>query len=473
MNRGKELAKNTIIVSIGRICTQCISFFLLPLYTAKLTTEEYGTVDLLNTYITLLIPIIIFEIQQALFRYLIDNRKSEKEKTTLISTTIFIAIIQSIIYLIIYAIIGQFIQNEYKYFLATNVVATIFSSIMLQISRGLGDNKTYSIGSFITASTTIVLNVIFIVYFQMGAYGMLTASLISQVLCSIYIILKLKLYKYINIKSFNYGRLKQLWKYSIPLIPNTISWWVMAASDRTIISIFLNISANGIYSAANKFSSIFSTFYGIFNITWTEFASIHIKDEDNAEYFSKAIARIFKLFASLCFGIIGCIPFVFPIMVNVNFQQAYQQIPILMLGGLCNVMVTLLSAVYIAKKMTKKVATTSAIAAIINIVVNLALIQSIGLYAASISTFLAYFIMMVIRMKDIKKYVSIRYNKKMLLQTIMMTIIILILYYINNTVTNLIMLALVICYAIYNNIDIIYLIKNNHPKELINRFLKK
>ena len=52
MSKEKTLAKNTVIVSIGKISTQLISFFLLPLYTAYLTTNEYGTVDLLNTLIS-------------------------------------------------------------------------------------------------------------------------------------------------------------------------------------------------------------------------------------------------------------------------------------------------------------------------------------------------------------------------------------------------------------------------------------
>ena len=85
MNRGRELAKNTMIISIGKIGTQFVSFLLLPLYTAKLTTEEYGTVDLLNTYISLLIPIIVFQIEQAIFRYLIDAREKEYEKEKLIT----------------------------------------------------------------------------------------------------------------------------------------------------------------------------------------------------------------------------------------------------------------------------------------------------------------------------------------------------------------------------------------------------
>ena len=74
MNREKGLIKNTLIITIGKICTQLITFFLLPLYTSILSTEEYGIVDLLNTLVSLLLPIITFQVEQAVFRKLIDNR---------------------------------------------------------------------------------------------------------------------------------------------------------------------------------------------------------------------------------------------------------------------------------------------------------------------------------------------------------------------------------------------------------------
>lgn len=472
MSRGKELTKNTLIISIGQMCTKGISFLLLPLYTAKLSTEEYGIVDLLNTYVSLLAPIIIFEIQQAVFRYLIDKREDEEEKRNLISTTIFISIIQSIIFLLVFIVIGKFIKNDYKYFLFTNVIATIFSSIMLQISRGMGNIKTYTIGSFITASFSILLNVILIACFNLGAYGMLVSSLIANLLCTIYILAKLKLLKYIRINNFKIKKLKEMWKYSIPLIPNSISWWIMGVSDRTIVTAFLGIAQNGIYSAANKFSSIIATLYGVFNIAWIESTSVHIKDEDANLYFSEMINIVFRIIATICLVTIALMPFIFEILVNKSYSSAYEQIPILVFATLCNIMVMLLSALYIAKKMTKTVMYTSICSAIINIVVNLILINFIGLYAASISTFISYFVMMIIRMKNIKKYIDIKYNYNILIQILAMSVLTLILYYMKNVVTNIISLLIVLMYVIFINKDIVMLAKKLDLKNIIMKKVK-
>ena len=469
LSRGKNLVKNTIIITIGKVCTQLITFFLLPIYTALLSTEEYGTVDLLNTLVSLCLPIVTFQIEQALFRRLIDNRDNESEIKNTISTTIFTIILQSLIYLILFCIIAPFIHNDYKYFLATNVIACIFSSIMLQIARGLGDNKKYAIGSFITALITVLLNILFIVVFKWGAYGMLSATLIGNIICSLYIFGAKKIYKYISIKSYSKSILKKLWKYSLPLIPNAISWWIFNSSDRIIVSSFLGIAQNGILSASYKFSSVYITIYNIFNMTWTESASLHINDKDSSEFFSRIINTVFKLFTAICFAIIACMPFIFPIMINEKFGESYYQIPILMLSSLFNVVVGLISVIYIAKKDTKAVAKTSIMSAVINLVVNLGLINFIGLYAASISTLAAYLIMSVYRLHDVKKYITIKLEKKFILSAAIMVVILFISYYINNLYLNIAIILITIIYAWLINKNSINTITNM----LKNKFLKK
>lgn len=453
MSKGKDLAKNTAIVSIGKICTQLITFFLLPVYTAVLSNEEYGVVDLLNTLTSLLLPIATLQIEQGIFRYLLDCRENKEKQTTLITTVSKFILVQSAICILIFLCASPFIHNEYKYFLMANLLMGILSSISLQICRGLGDNKTYAVGSFITGALTVILNVIFIVAFKWGAYGMLIATAISNLLCAIYVFVKKKIYKYIDIKQNDKKLLKDIIKYSVPLIPNMISWWIVSASDRTVISAVIGVAQNGIYSAANKFSGIFSTLYSVFNLTWTESASININSEDRDEFFSKIFDFIVRFFGSLCLGTIAVMPFVFGILVNEKFVESYYQIPILILGSVFNILVSFLGSVYVAKKLTKEIAKTSIIAAIINIVVNIALINQIGLYAASISTVIAYFAMFIYRWIDVKKYVSIKTNKTLIAVLSVSFLVAIITYYLKMKIISIVVLLAVIIIAIYINKD--------------------
>ena len=451
MSREKELIKNTGIITIGKICTQMISFFLLPLYTAVFSTEEYGVVDLFNTIVALLIPILTIQIEQALFRFLIDARENEEDKTKLISSAFILALAGIVIYSIIFICIAPMIHNEYKYFLLINVLANILSTLMLQVARGLGHNKEYSIGSFIVAAFTVILNVVFIVGLKLRVEGMFLAIFIANMLAAIYLIFSKKTYKYISFKMFDKKLLKAMCKYSAALIPNAISWWVINVSDRAIISSMLSVAANGIYAAANKFSGMFINAYNIFNIAWTESAAIHINDQDKDEYFSKTINTGFKVFACFALIIIGVSPFVFPILINAKFGEAYNQIPLLMLSSLFNVGVGLVSVIYVAKKRSFDISKTSFLAAVINIIVNVLLIKKIGLYAASISTIIAYFAMFIYRAIDCRKYVKYKMDVKMLVTLFIAFTLTFVMYYINISWLNVIMLVGIVIFAILYN----------------------
>ena len=98
MTKENTLIKNTIIVTIGKICTQLVSFFLLPLYTALLSTEEYGVVDLLNTLVNLIVPVFIMQMDQGIFRFLIENRDKEEKKNQLITVTMYFMAVQIVLY---------------------------------------------------------------------------------------------------------------------------------------------------------------------------------------------------------------------------------------------------------------------------------------------------------------------------------------------------------------------------------------
>jgi len=469
MNREKNLAKNTLIITIGKICTQAITFFLLPLYTSILSTSEYGTVDLLNTLVSLMLPIVTFQVEQAMFRELIEVRSNEESKKKIVSTGIITVFFQCIFYLLVFAMVSPFINNDYKVFLATNVMTYIFLSLFQQIARGFGDNKRYAIGSFVSAFCTILFNILFLVVIKLGANGMLLGTMSGQLCGIIYLFISLKLYKYISFKDYKKDIIKKLWKYSLPLIPNAISWWVFNASDRVIATAFLGVDQNGILAASLKFSSVYITFYNIFNMSWTESISVAINDKDVESYFNKMFNVILNLFTAMSIGIIACMPFVYPIMINENYSSGYGLVPISLIASLFNVVVGLVSVIYIGKKNTKAIANTSIISAIINIIVHLALVKFVGLYAAVISTFVAYFVMSIYRIIDIrKKYFNIDVDNKLIIKSLIVLAVILPTYYMNNMILHVVALAIAVIFAWNINKDSI-----NTILELLTKKLKK
>lgn len=327
--------------------------------------------------------------------------------------------------------------------------------MFLQIARGLKKTVDYAVGSFICSFVTIVLNVLCIAFIKMGAEGMLVATFGGNVICCIFLFLKLNIYKYISIKVYDKKIILAELKYSVPLVPNQLSLWVMNSSDRLIVSIILGTAANGILAVTHKFPAIFMTFFNIFQLAWHETGAIHYFDEDRDVFFSQTIEKIITIFSTFCIGIIVCLPIVFSWFVNSAYNEAYLNIPIYLVASLFNVIVGLLGVVYVATKKTIEIAKTTFIAAAINIVVNLLFVKYLGLYAASISTFVGYLLTMIYRIVDTKKYLNIKFNIKQCIFIIIILTGSIIIYYLKNRILSMILLPFFIIGAFILNKDIV------------------
>lgn len=453
MNKKKQLMKNTIIIFLGKVCTQLLSFFLLPLYTGYLSTKQYGIVDLIQTYVTLIVPIVTLELEMSIFRYLVDSRGKSKETKRLMSNNFFMLGTGLLIFSLFYILISSFITIKFRWLVLFDIIVCTLSGNFLQVSRGFGKTVDFSISCIITGLTTIISNIVTIVYLGWGSFGMIFSMAIANLMCALYLFIRLKLYKMIDFSKIDKKIIVSMNKYSIPLIPNGVSWWIVNVSDRTIISMVLGASFNGIYAVSNKFPTIISSLLGIFNLSWSESAALHVNSLDRDEFFSDIVNTAVKLFSALCIGMIGCLPFVFPILINDKYNEAFKYIPILILGALFNVVICLYSGIYIAKKLTKQVASTAVIGAIINIVVNILFIKKIGLFAAALSTAIAYLSMMLYRYLDLKKYVNIKIEKWLITKILVVLIFSITLYYINNIYLNILNFIVVVIYAVVINRD--------------------
>ena len=468
MNKNKEYAKNTIILLLGKFATQFMSFLLIPLYTHYLLKEDYGTVDLLQTYVNLFAPILTLRFDSAVFRFLIDERKKNNELKIkeVISNVLLTICIMIFVCIAFYFIVGIFYKIKYFPLVIINIIAIMLSNILLQISRGLGNNKEYSIACVISAFCTLLLNCILILGFDFNAGSILISTSIANILCCLYVIIKNDIVNKIDLKLINKTEIKELLRYSIPMIPNALSWWIVNVSDRTIISLVMGSAFNAIYTISGKFSNILNSIFSIFNMSWQESTSLHIDDDDRDQFFSNMIEKILNLFSCISLIIISLIPLTFDILIGKDYLLAYNYIPILLFANIFQIIIQLFGGIYVAKKMTKKIMNTTIISAIINLIINFVFIHKFGLYAASVSTLIAYLTMCIYRYIDIQKYVKIIISKKLILRLIILFSVCSFFYYINNIYINLISLCIVLIYSfILNKALFITIIKEIKSKK--------
>jgi len=467
MKYKKELIKNTAIISIGRLSTQIVSFLLLPLYTSLLTTRDYGALDFLIVLSTFLLPIIRLNMEESMFRFLIDA-KDEQEKRNIISQTLSFILTSLFIFLIVALILFKFIDYQYAYYLIFYIITNALSVTLLAIVRGNGNLKLYSLISFVTSFFTIILNVTFIVALRTGVKGLMLSDIIAHTISVLILIIILNKKKYVKLARFDKNKLVDMLKYSIPLVPNSIAFNIINLSDRFVVMAILGASANGVYSISNKFPSILNTLYSFFYIAWKESAAKIIKDEKKSIYYNSIYKQLNNFLIGISILLICVLPFVFSILVNANFADAYNYIPILILAMYFSNISGYYGGIFAAFKTTKIMGTTTMIGAIANLTINLVFVKCVGLYASAISTLVACFLMFIVRKKELKKYIELDKNNNFIF-SMLIIILVTICYYIRSLPLHLVSLGIGGIYFCFINKNIFMLITNKiKRKEVAN-----
>lgn len=441
MSRQTTLLKNTAVLALGKFSTQFIAFILLPIYTRFLSPGEYGTFDLIMTYVLLAVPFLTLRLEYAAFRFLIDARKDETEKVHIISTTLkFILGLCSLIVLI-YIVISYYVHIPYGYLALATALVMVASGTTLQLARGFGQNTKFAVASIIIGLATSIGSTLLIVVFGWGIEGILVSSILGNLFGFIYITISLKLMRYIKWSRTSKGLQKELLRFGVPMVPSGMAWWAINSFDRTVIVSVLGLAANGIYAIASKYSLILVSIAMVFGLAWKESASLHINSADRDEYFSHTINSSLRLFASLGVLLISATPLLFATVFDDAYREAMLYIPILVVASFFTAMVELYAGVYVAKKLSGKLAVTNITAAIISISLNLTLIHFIGLYAAAISMMLAFGAMAAWRAYDVRKYVTIRYDLSYVTPLLLLSTVVTTAYYIDKFWLHLVILA--------------------------------
>lgn len=400
----KALLTGTIVYAIGNLGTKILTFLIVPLYTYYISTSDMGDYDLLMTSVSLLAPIISLKISDATYNWMIKQTKSSE---VCIKSTYNYLLKSCALSVIVVGIIGHFTHIwNLKLFLAILVLDPVLETTQ-KILRGLKNQKLFAASGIIYTGILVTLNFITVCVMKLGVTSLLVNTIISQ-LVSIALIFALeKRIRCLTVaieKSTLLETQKEMLKYSMPLVPSTLSWWVMSVSDRYVVRFFLGSSFNGIYAIATKFPSVLQTFFVLFNNAWTDMAlaNLHSKEE-NSKYVSSLFEKMYMFSFSAIFCLIPITKVATQVILSSDYKIGSIYIGFLYLGAIFQGFSTFASVGYLQSKKTARAATSSLAGAMVNLLVDFILIQSVGLFAAALSTYAGFLVMWLVRMYDIRK----------------------------------------------------------------------
>lgn len=406
----RYLFNNIGLLTLSNFATKFLSFFLVPLYTNILSTTEYGTYDLFNATIGVLLPVLTLNIQESVLRFSLDKKTSRKAIVSISVKYLLISNLLVIIGLIFNRItyLNAMIAENGIYFFLMFFVQSLVGVITCYI-RGVDRVADLSVSSVITSIVTISCNIIFLVAFKWGLPGYFLANIIGPLVQCIYLMVRSNFLKEIRFEQFTPEE-EAMTNYSKPLIANSIAWWVNNVSDRYVIVFFCGLAENGVYSVAGKIPSILNIFQTIFNQAWTLSAVKDFDPEDKNGFFTNTYKAYNCMMVIICSSIIVADKILAKFLYAKDFYVAWKYVPWLTVAILFGALSGYLGGFFSAVKDSKLFATSTIMGAIINLILNFVFTPIYGAMGAAIATAISYIVVWAFRYVQSRKYIKLKIN---------------------------------------------------------------
>lgn len=405
----KYLLKNTGILTISNFASKVLIFLLVPLYTSVLSTEEMGTYDLVVSTISLLYPVLTFNIVDGVMRFAMDKAYDKSQVALVGIRYITMSAVVVAMGLIPCHYIKLF-QNIHgiEYFIFLYYLSYTLNQYFIQLAKGMEKVKHMAVAGIIGTVMMLGGNILGLLVFKMGLTGFFLANILAQAVPAIYYYFVLHFYSFFEDVQYDKELNRKMMSYCLPLIFSTIGWWINSASDRYVVTILCGVSTNGVLSVSYKIPSIINTVFGMFGQAWQISAIKEYGKKDSIKFYTDFFMFINLMMCIGCASIIMLSKPLARLLYAKEFYGAWQYAPFLVVSTIFNTASGLIGPMLSAVKDSKSMARSAIYGAGTNIFLNIVLVYLGGAQGAAIATAISAFIIYYVRRRAIGDGLKIR-----------------------------------------------------------------
>ncbi len=406
MNKYKFLAVNTVLLFLSTFSSKFLTFLLMPIYTSALTTAEYNAVNLMMQTANIMIPIASFGMANAIIRFGLDKNYSKHKVFTIACNTYLKGFVLSLAF---FPIIQKIeVIGEYVWFLYLYLFASCLRTLVQQFTRARAITKLYAADGLLTTINTLFLVWLFLIQLKLGPIGYILAIIGADLFSALFLSVISGAFKYYKLKANSKKLAKEMLKYCIPFIPNSIFWWITNVSDQYLVSYMVGESVAGLYAIAYKIPGIIVLCSTVFTEAW-QISAVSEKGKSDTSTFFKNVFKAYQgaIFIAAAYLIMLVKP-LNSLMVSESYYESWIFIPILIIATVFSCFSSFLSSIYMVNKDGKANLYTMMVGAFVNIGLNVFLIPAYGAQGAAISTLVSYFTVFAARALGTKKIINMK-----------------------------------------------------------------
>ena len=271
----KALGKQSLIYGVGHVMARLITFLLLPLYTHAFTQVEYGALSLAYAFMGFALIIYRYGMDTALMKYSVQRSGQNRKKY--ITIIVGVQAITGILFTLLLYLSKNFTavyvlgidRPDWMIYLAVILFFDSMWNLPMLILRSEERAGPFISFNLLNVILTMVLNILFVVYWDNGIEGVFKANIIAS--SSVFFFSLPIILKRIELNLFEKEAFINIMKFALPFLPAGIFTMIMELSDRYLLEYYLGTAEVGLYSAGKKMGMLGLTVVMGFNMGWTPY----------------------------------------------------------------------------------------------------------------------------------------------------------------------------------------------------------
>ena len=403
-NRIAFLLGNTLVFALGGLAIKAVSLVLMPLYTTALTAGEYGTAELLNSAIEIVLPLLSLGVVEALYRFSIDD---DVPKDELFAGSL-VVLGGGVVCAGVACALGRVLWNMEH----AGSFFVLFCSVCVfkattQLARGLGHVRRFVAYGLINALAMVVSTYLLLVRAHLGVEGYLWSFTIGYLVGGLVAFLGSAEYRLLAPFRFDRALLRRMLVYSLPLVPNLLSWWLVSVSGRYVVLWGSGLAAAGLFAAASKMPSLINIVASVFQQAWQYSTAREIDSPDRGAFFGSVLRGYSLATLSTAGLVIALNRPISRVMLQAEFAEGWRYVPLLMLVASFGVISIFFESFYQALMNSRMLMVSTALGAVVNVVLGVALVPFMGPWGAGLAGAVAYALVLVVRARDLRRRINL------------------------------------------------------------------
>lgn len=458
MGKYKNLLVNLGVFALSTVATRLITFLLVPLYTYNMSTGEFGITDMALTVVTLCVPLTTLSISDAALRFVIDDKENKEAYISIGFCVMLLSclIVAALLPLLDLSFFGGL--GNYKLLFFFLYVTNAFLNFHGNIARSLNQLKLITWDAITASFLTAIGAFIFISIYHLGVEGYFYSLILGSGVGILIFEIFGRHFSFITLlNKSDKALVKRMFVYAIPLIPNSLFWWVGTSINRFFITGMLGIAASGLFAAASKIPNLLNIVYNIFQTAWTLSAFQEFKKDDVSKFFSTVLMMLQALMGIGASCLIVLTPWLAKFLLQKDFFSSWTLIPVLILAFYFNALNSFYGTVFTTTLKTATLFTTTTFGAITSVFFTWILIPVLGLYGPCLAMVIGNFAVFVLRVFASRRIMVIKINYVQFLSVIVVLVLLVFImvlrcpFYIETAVSLIIVLTIIqmICFYPY------------------------